>query len=219
MPRSQKSRTEKHGMGNKPNATDRLTEEEEKILVDKEVIGRSTPEALFNAVWTNNTKMLGFRGGQENRQLKWGDIMLKKIAGGLEYLEFNERETKMRWGQAGSSTRPFNPKIFATPNAMNSCPVETYRQFASRRPQEMNTPDSPFYLSINYTPTTHIWYKKNPMGPNKLANVVKTMCNKAGISGKKTNHSMRKTAITNLLHAGIPPTQVQQLSGHRNFRA
>ena len=30
---------------------------------------------------------------------------------------------------------------------------------------------------------------------------------------------MMKTTITNLLHAGIPPTQVQQLSGHRNIQS
>lgn len=36
---------------------------------------------------------------------------------------------------------------------------------------------------------------------------------------RKTNHSGRKTAIQNLLHAGIAPTDVQQLSGHRNVQS
>ena len=105
----------KQGKGNKPNAAEVITEEEEKIMREKGIVGRSSPEALFNAVWINNTKMLGFRGGQENREMKWGDIQLKTTAGGQEFLEFNERETKTRYGQAGAKLRPFNPKIFATP--------------------------------------------------------------------------------------------------------
>ena len=43
------------GKGNKPNASVALTEEEIKLLYDKELLGTSTPEALLNIIWFNNT--------------------------------------------------------------------------------------------------------------------------------------------------------------------
>ena len=46
---------EQKGKGNKPNASVALTEEEIKLLYDKELLGTSTPEALLNKIWFNNT--------------------------------------------------------------------------------------------------------------------------------------------------------------------
>jgi len=43
------------GKGNKPNASVALTEEEIKLLYDKELLGTSTPMALLNTIWFNNT--------------------------------------------------------------------------------------------------------------------------------------------------------------------
>ena len=45
------------------------------------------------------------------------------------------------------------------------------------------------------------------------------MASAANISGKKTNHSARKTSIQTLLHADIPPTEVMQISGHKNIQS
>ena len=42
------------------------------------------------------------------------------------------------------------------------------------------------------------------------------MFGNAGLnSSRKSYHSARKTGIQYLLHAGIPPTNVQQLFGHK----
>ena len=38
----------------------------------------------------------------------------------------------------------------------------------------------------------------------------------AGLKGKFCNHSVRKTSCTNLLHAGVVPTLIAQVSGHKN---
>ena len=45
---------------------------------------------------------------------------------------------------------------------------------------------------------------------------MRTMAQSAGLKGKFTNHSVRKTSCTNLLQAGVPPTLIQQISGHKN---
>jgi len=42
------------------------------------------------------------------------------------------------------------------------------------------------------------------------------MAEKGKLQGRKTNHSARKTTCTKLLHSGIAPTTIQQLSGHKN---
>lgn len=46
------------------------------------------------------------------------------------------------------------------------------------------------------------------------------MFGKAGLNAsRKSNHSARKTGIQSLLHAGVPPTNVQQLTGHKNVQS
>jgi hypothetical protein len=45
------------------------------------------------------------------------------------------------------------------------------------------------------------------------------MASKANICGNRTNHSARKTAIQTLLHSNIPPTEVMQISGHKNVQS
>jgi len=102
------------------------------------------------------------------------------------------------------------------------CPVQLYKEYADQRPLTMNAPDSRFYLAIN----PHLgktgrngdaWFVAAPMCTNKLGQKAKVMAEKAGLQGRHTNHSGRKTCITKLLNANVPPTEVAKLSGHRNL--
>ena len=45
------------------------------------------------------------------------------------------------------------------------------------------------------------------------------MASKAELPGRKTNHSSAKTSCTKLPHAGVAPTTIQQLTGHRNVQS
>ncbi|CAC5415272.1 unnamed protein product [Mytilus coruscus] len=45
------------------------------------------------------------------------------------------------------------------------------------------------------------------------------MCEEGGIQGRNTNHSVKKTAITALVHEDIPDTRIMQLSGHKNVQS
>jgi hypothetical protein len=102
------------------------------------------------------------------------------------------------------------------------CPVRLYKAFAEHRPESMKTPESRFSLCVNpmfgkATPTGHKWFLDVPIGKNSLGSIAKKMSEKANFSARHTNHSGRKTSITNLLDAGCPPTEVAQLSGHKNL--
>ena len=53
---------------------------------------------------------LGFRGRQEVRQLRWGDITICEDEHG-RFLSFNERVTKTRQGETGDA-RDESPKAY-----------------------------------------------------------------------------------------------------------
>ena len=60
------------------------------------------------------------------------------------------------------------------------------------------------------------WFKNGPLGKNALGDMMKNMAREANLHGKFCNHSARKTSMTNLLHAGVPPTVIKHISGHKN---
>ena len=76
----------------------------------------------------------------------------------------------------------------------------------------MLEPDSSFYLSVNYFKTeTHAsvkgknWLKAQPMGVNKLNNIMKDMTQAAGISGKTNSQQF---LVQKLQDSGVPPNQI-----------
>ena len=52
-----------------PNTSVPFTEDDIKLLYDKGLLGKSTPEALLNTVWFNNTVFFGLRGCKEHRDV------------------------------------------------------------------------------------------------------------------------------------------------------
>ena len=45
------------------------------------------------------------------------------------------------------------------------------------------------------------------------------MCAEADISGRKTNHSLRATAATEMFRQGVPKKVIQERTGHRSIEA
>ena len=102
------------------------------------------------------------------------------------------------------------------------CPVTAFKEYIRRRPKDTLTTDSRFYLSIKrgIRPDSgsdkQTWYTKQPLGKNTLGDLAKTMSLKGGLTGRKVNHSGRKTTVTSLLHSNVEATTVMQLTGHKN---
>ncbi|XP_076105700.1 uncharacterized protein KIAA1958-like [Mytilus galloprovincialis] len=212
------------GLGNRKRKADAFTQEAIDHLYDRNLLGTSNPDALINTVWLNNSMHFGMRSRQEHQDMKFGDIEMKATSGGVQYLEFTERQTKTRKGEG--SARPFAPKMFAIADNPR-CPVKTFKTYIQSRPTGSLKPGSKFYLSIlpRYhnkghddfdTENTNTWYSMRPMGKNKLGDLVKVMSEKGGLTGRKVNHSARKTTVTSLLHSHVEATTVMQLTGHKN---
>ena len=208
------------GKGNKPNASAALSEEDIQVLYEKDLLGSSTAEVLLNMVWFNNTIHFGLRGCKEHREMCWGDVKLCQTSTGQEYLEFNKRETKTRLGNDPRNVRAIAPKRFAVPNN-EKCPVKAYKVYAEKRPAEMKTDDALFYLTVNNVKSGSgkPWFKKAPVGVNKLNTLMKTMAQKAGLWPNFKNHSGRKTMIQTLVNNDVLPTDIMQPSGHKNVQS
>ncbi|XP_042303609.1 LOW QUALITY PROTEIN: uncharacterized protein KIAA1958 homolog [Sceloporus undulatus] len=184
------------GKGNKPHKSMKLTFADELILRKRGLLSRYNPEGLLNLVWLNNTKAFGHCTGFHGSTLKWGDIRLRMTETGLEYLEW--------MGQDGSDGNPktkrvgTDSRVYATQHAPQTCPVQDYKEYAQRRPPAMRYEDAPFYLSIK--PVVNLaalhWYNCQALGKNKLAKMVKTMCEKGNIPGRKTNFSVYQSCST-----------------------
>ena len=205
----------KGGKGNKSKAARALTDEV-NILYRKNVLGLLSPE-LLNTLWLNNTQHFGLRGCQEHRDMKRGDIRLKTSADGVEFLKYTERQTKTRTGAEPKDIRAVKPKMFSVPGSDRN-PVQAYHLYASKRPEQMKSDDSPFYLAINYTRVANSskpWFKAVPRG-----SLMKTMAEKAGLNAENlTNHSPRKQMIQKLNDHEVPPTHIMQISRHKNVQS
>ena len=96
-----------------------------------------------------------------------------------------------------------------------------YKEFAHRRPVEMNQPDSPFYLAVKHQvkPGDDVWYMRSPIGKNEIGKFLHTAAKNAGLQGRLTNHSVRKTCISRLLDSDVSDNFVAQLSGHRSLNS
>ena len=101
------------------------------------------------------------------------------------------------------------------------CPVNVYKTYMKRRPQQMLQPDSSFYLAVNYKKSQDdlVWFKCSPLGVNSISSLIKTGCEAAGIHGHKTNHSLRKTTVKRALDAGCPREYVAQVTGHKSVKS
>ena len=201
---SKQKQLKKQGRGNKPNASVALTEDEIKLLFDKGLLGVSSPEAILNTLWLNNSLHFGLRGVKEHHDMRWGDVKLCKTDQGVEYLEFNERQTKTRTGADHRDVRPFAPKMFSTDGSEKD-PVAVYKLFVQKRPEKMKDPDAPFYIAVNNVSmkskpsnSEKCWFKCNAVGTNKLGVVMKEMSKKAGLQNDKLwNHSARENHDSN----------------------
>lgn len=60
----------KQGKGNKPNRAQPLTDMEINSLYEKNLLGDSTPEAMINTLWLNNSVHFGLRGVTEHYELR-----------------------------------------------------------------------------------------------------------------------------------------------------
>ena len=117
--------------------------------------------------------------------------------------------------------RPLAPRIYSNTTDSSQCPVEAYKKYRSFRPAEMNDPDAPFYLAVNWGRQDVINYKCNALGQNTLYSMLRPMVSAAGIADDRrlTNHSTRKFLIQKLSDVNIDSNHIKQVSSHKSVES
>ena len=221
--KSKRRELRKQGKGGRPNATEALSNEDIELIFNENQFGIHDPDVLSRTMWFLLTLHFGHRARHEARQMKFGDIILRKDeASGEEFLEWKtERKSKTRQGDENEHRRCFRPKAYQTGD--RKCPVACFKEFVSRRPEETKSPESPFFLAVRHgrKPDDPIWFLNSPMGKNKIGRFLSSATKNLPLStgGKLTNHSVRKTCIKTLLDSGVSHNSVVQLSGHKNLKS
>ena len=71
-----------------------------------------------------------------------------------------------------------------------------------------------FFLRAKKCPLESVWYDCTPVGRDHLKKFTEKMCLEAGISEKKTNHSLRATGASALFNAGVSERIIRDVTGH-----
>ena len=94
------------------------------------------------------------------------------------------------------------------------CPVELFKQYLNRRPQELRD-RGPFYLAVIENPKTNVWYKKQRLGVKGIDHIMKNMTKNTPLETtdkRLSNHSARKTVVKKLRAANIETGHANEVS-------
>ena len=64
-----------------------------------------------------------------------------------------------------------------------------------------------------------VGYMNVPMSYNSVGKIMVLVKRHAGLLGEVKGHSIRKTCITKLMHKGVAPVIIAQLSGHKDLNS
>ena len=140
------------------------------------------------------------RGGEEQRKLKRSQFHRSFDPDCYKYVENGSKNIT---GVNPTENNKIVP-VYAQPDAQPRCIVYHLDKYFDKFPADTHGLDV-FYLRPKASVTNpNVWYDCAPVGAHKLKTFLECMCKEAGISQKKTNHSLRATGASALFNAGVP---------------
>ena len=194
-------RLRSQGIGFTRKRAEPISVDEEMSLWEKGVLGDSCPQVLLDTMVYCCGVYFALRSGEEHRSLKVSQLELVEPVGERAYVRYTENVAKNNHG--GFSQRKLEPKqVVHHANLENPsrCFIRLYKTYLEHRPDDPSI--DAFYLTALKKPKGKVWYSHLPVGHNTLSSTMKRLCGASGLSGCKTNHSLRVTAATRLFQSG-----------------
>ena len=203
------------GLGVKKRQAEPITIEEENLLWEKGVLGDGDPQTLIDTILFLCGIHFALRSGQEHRDLKISQFEVQVDQDGATYLLYTENISKNNQGRL--THRKIKQKTVPCYRNISNperCLVRKFQKYLAHRPADC---DDIFYLTSLKLPRDDTWYSKLPIRHNTLSKTVARLCCSAGITGFKTNHSLRVTTATHLFHSGADEQLIMSHTRHRSI--
>ena len=153
----------------------------------KGAFGSSSPKALVAALLINIGPNFGIRGKEELADIRVEDFVLgpRRADGVLTNIRYSERRTKTRHGVDGQGARNIEPIMYPDDQRPDRCPVRLFEFYQSKKPQDMLSPNSRFFLGCKNTSKSweqlSVWFTSQPMGKHMLASLVPDQVKKMNV--------------------------------------
>lgn len=195
-----------------------IAEDDEERMWQTGILGSDNPTKLVETLLYKIGLHFALRAGSEHRQLRYpnSQIVLLEDNDGRRFLRYTEDVSKNN--QGGLKHRRIEPKTvdaFEDVGKPESCIVKLFEKYIAHRP---TTPkcSTAFYLRPLMKPDGEIWYSCQPQGRHQLEKTVNRLCQKAGLKGHYTNHSLRATAASRLYNLNFDEQLICETTGHRS---
>ena len=208
------------GLGNNVKQADVLTISDEDILWNLGLLGTNSPDILLTTVMFTLGLSCSLRAGKEH-------YALRSIPFNSQFTFLNDTEGKLyfrycediglKMNKGGLKHRKITPKrvdVFQIENP-DRCPVRILSKYLSLLP--VGHKCESLYLQPRKKFSPNNWFRDSPVGENRMRSFVKDLCNKAGIPGFYSNHSLRATSCTRMYNCDVEEQVIQEISGHRSL--
>ena len=200
------------GVGAESMQTEAFSKSDEEKLWNTGVLGCDNPTSLLHAVFYLNGRNFCLCGGEEQRNLKIGQF--KRLQNPDRYV-YTENASKNRTeGLKQMRVKNKSVPIMAVPESGTRCHVFILDTYLGKLSPEAIEKDNFYVQPVSTFDVSKPWFTARPIGKNSLARMVKEICSNGGISGCKTNHSLRATGVSDLFQPGVPEKIIKERSGH-----
>ena len=208
------------GVGIAVKQAEVLTFTDEDLLWSLGLLGTDSPQTLLNTVVFMLGLSCSLRAGKEHRVLRSppfsSQFSFLYDSQGKLFLRYVE-DIGLKTNKGGLKHRKTEPKsveVYQT-NNIERCPVRIIMKYLSLLPKDRTC--KAFYLQARRKFRPGMWFLNKAVGVNTLREVVKNVCEKAGLPGFYTNHSLRATSATRMYRNDIEEQVIQEITGHRSL--